>query len=334
MRQVRKGARIVFVPGNHDEALREYCGTNFGGIEIVSDAIHETTDAAAPQVNGVVKTYERLSAELSRLGVSDLFLTPANFRSCALPGYPEIRLAIPNSARLRSWIKKLSPDYIHVATEGPIGWLTRRVCRREGRPLAVDLNANHIALNRLKLAAAQYLTQQEFYELFGDADRKSNVALFDTKLVQHLDRETAAYWNSLDLRGRRRIEVFARNFYRTGLLGRFITAAHAIARLHGVDPSRLMQAQTIEEQRAMFERDLAPLLKRRAVRWMINRPASLFGLGIPPAQYRALVGELFRSSGIRARLWRTEHRRVTALPDARAIWRAQSERRPRQHPPR
>ena len=29
LRQVRKGARIVFVPGNHDEALREYCGTNF-----------------------------------------------------------------------------------------------------------------------------------------------------------------------------------------------------------------------------------------------------------------------------------------------------------------
>ena len=156
---------------------------------------------------------------------------------------------------------------------------------------AVDLNANHIALNRLKLAAAQYLTQQEFYELFGDADRKSNVVLFDTKLVQHLDRETAAYWNSLDWRGRRRIEVFTRNFYRTGLLGRFITAAHAIARLHGVDPSRLMQAQTIEEQRAMFERDLAPLLKRRAVRWIINRPASLFGLGIPPAQYRALAGD-------------------------------------------
>src|SRR6476620_4032353 len=28
LRQVRKGARIVFIPGNHDEALREYCGTN------------------------------------------------------------------------------------------------------------------------------------------------------------------------------------------------------------------------------------------------------------------------------------------------------------------
>lgn len=156
---------------------------------------------------------------------------------------------------------------------------------------AVDLNANHVALNRLKIAAARHLDHAEFFALFGHADRSSNVALFDTKLVQHLDSETAAYWNGRDWRGRRRIEVFTRNFYRTGLLGRFITAAHSIARLHGVDPARIMQAKTIEEQRTFFERQLAPLLKRRAVRWIIERPASLFGLGIPPAQYRALAGD-------------------------------------------
>jgi UDP-2,3-diacylglucosamine pyrophosphatase LpxH len=44
LRKVRKGARIVFVPGNHDEALRDYCGTSFGGIEIERDCIHETAD--------------------------------------------------------------------------------------------------------------------------------------------------------------------------------------------------------------------------------------------------------------------------------------------------
>jgi UDP-2,3-diacylglucosamine pyrophosphatase LpxH len=44
LRKVRKGTRIVFVPGNHDEALRDYCGTNFGGIELQLDCIHETAD--------------------------------------------------------------------------------------------------------------------------------------------------------------------------------------------------------------------------------------------------------------------------------------------------
>ncbi|MGI9476875.1 MAG: UDP-2,3-diacylglucosamine diphosphatase [Hyphomicrobiaceae bacterium] len=40
--KVRQGARMVFIPGNHDEGLRDYCGTQFGGIEIVQNAIYET----------------------------------------------------------------------------------------------------------------------------------------------------------------------------------------------------------------------------------------------------------------------------------------------------
>ena len=44
LRKVRKGARIVYVPGNHDEFLREFCGLSFGGIEIADTAIHEAAD--------------------------------------------------------------------------------------------------------------------------------------------------------------------------------------------------------------------------------------------------------------------------------------------------
>jgi UDP-2,3-diacylglucosamine pyrophosphatase LpxH len=44
LRKGRKGARIVYVPGNHDEFLRNYYGTHFGGVEVVETAIHETAD--------------------------------------------------------------------------------------------------------------------------------------------------------------------------------------------------------------------------------------------------------------------------------------------------
>jgi UDP-2,3-diacylglucosamine pyrophosphatase LpxH len=44
LRKVRKGARIVYIPGNHDEALRSYCGATFGGIELVRKTIHRTAD--------------------------------------------------------------------------------------------------------------------------------------------------------------------------------------------------------------------------------------------------------------------------------------------------
>ena len=42
LRKVRKGTRIIYIPGNHDEGLRDYCGTRFGGIEIERNAIFET----------------------------------------------------------------------------------------------------------------------------------------------------------------------------------------------------------------------------------------------------------------------------------------------------
>lgn len=44
MRKARKGSRVIYVPGNHDEFLRDYCGTHFGGIEIVETAVHVGAD--------------------------------------------------------------------------------------------------------------------------------------------------------------------------------------------------------------------------------------------------------------------------------------------------
>jgi UDP-2,3-diacylglucosamine pyrophosphatase LpxH len=40
LRKVRKGSRLIYIPGNHDEAMRDYAGATFGGIEIHHDFIH------------------------------------------------------------------------------------------------------------------------------------------------------------------------------------------------------------------------------------------------------------------------------------------------------
>ena len=44
LRQARKGARVIYIPGNHDEFLRGYYGTHFGGIEVAENAIHVGVD--------------------------------------------------------------------------------------------------------------------------------------------------------------------------------------------------------------------------------------------------------------------------------------------------
>ena len=159
------------------------------------------------------------------------------------------------------------------------------------RITALDLNPTHVALNKLKLAAAANLpTWSEFYRFFGGANEKANIAAYDRWLAAHLDEDTRVYWERRRFGlGERRIGVFANNFYRFGLLGRFIGLGHFVARAYGVNPRDLLRARSLEEQKSYFATALAPLLDRKLIRWALARQFSLFGLGIPPAQYEALA---------------------------------------------
>jgi UDP-2,3-diacylglucosamine pyrophosphatase LpxH len=44
LRAVRKGSRVIYIPGNHDEFARDYTGLTFGGIEVADESIHETVN--------------------------------------------------------------------------------------------------------------------------------------------------------------------------------------------------------------------------------------------------------------------------------------------------
>jgi S-adenosylmethionine-diacylglycerol 3-amino-3-carboxypropyl transferase len=159
------------------------------------------------------------------------------------------------------------------------------------RITAVDLNPAHVALNKLKQCAAVKLPDYAaFHKFFAEADSAGNVPTYDDHLKPHLDAVSRAYWESRDALGRRRIGYFTQNVYRHGLLGRFIGAGHALARMHGTNLRNLLRAKNRGEQRAIFEREIAPLFKKAHIRWLCERPSALFGLGIPPAQFEALKG--------------------------------------------
>ncbi|OJF97323.1 DUF3419 family protein [Pararhizobium antarcticum] len=154
----------------------------------------------------------------------------------------------------------------------------------------VDLNRHHVALNRLKLAAFRHLPgHADTVRFLARPDTATNIQAYDLFVASKLDAATRDYWNTRGLTGRRRISVFGRNVYRTGLLGRFISAGHLLARLHGVDPSELVNARSMREQRQFFDERLAPLFDRPFIRWITSRKSSLFGLGIPPQQFDELA---------------------------------------------
>lgn len=84
------------------------------------------TDAWRPQINGVVRSLERLAVELERFDVHVEFLTPLDFRTLPCPTYPEIRLSLTHVGAIRRRIERIAPDYVHIATEGPLGLMARR----------------------------------------------------------------------------------------------------------------------------------------------------------------------------------------------------------------
>ena len=160
------------------------------------------------------------------------------------------------------------------------------------RIIAIDLNPNHIALTRLKIAALRELpTYEDFFRFFGEADDKANGIAFDAILSERLDQVTREHWEKrAPLRGRR-INMFSNNLYRYGLMGRFIGILHAIAKLNGKRLEEIVEAKTPAEQRAAFDRIIAPMLENKAIRLLSKSPVSLYALGIPPAQYDELVGK-------------------------------------------
>ncbi len=90
------------------------------------------TDAWRPQINGVVRSLERLSEELIKVGIDVDMLTPQEFRTLPCPTYPEIRLALTTPGQIARRIDRSNPDFVHVATEGPLGILTRRIVSNGG----------------------------------------------------------------------------------------------------------------------------------------------------------------------------------------------------------
>lgn len=158
--------------------------------------------------------------------------------------------------------------------------------------VAVDLNAHHLALLRLRLAAVRHLPDHEhLYRLFGEADHAGNRSLYGRWLGHRLPPADRRYWSARDARLRPRIAMLERNLYRHGVLGRFIGLAHLMARMHGVDLSGLARQQDLAGQREFFDRHVGPLFDKAALRLLAGREPMLFGLGIPPAQAELLAAD-------------------------------------------
>ena len=245
----------------------------------------QTTQAVRrATIDGLDNAVHRSKA-LSKAGVLERLFTLA-FRGLVYPQIWEDPLVDMAALAIRP------DDHIVAITSGSCNVLSYLVAD-PARISALDLNGAHVALGRLKLCALRHLPDHRaFFAFFGAANDRANVDAYDKTIRPHLDPVSAGYWNARRAYGRRRIEAFARGFYRYGLLGKFIGAGHRLGRLYGCDPEAILQARSMAEQRTIFETRIAPIFDKGFARWLSRQPASLFGLGIPPSQYKKLSADM------------------------------------------
>jgi glycosyltransferase involved in cell wall biosynthesis len=101
------------------------------------------TDAWAPQVNGVVRTWAEVVRQMQSQGHRVLVIHPGQFLTFAVPNYPEICLAVFAREKVKSMLDEFRPDAIHVATEGPLGLACRAYCLERRLPFTTSYHTHY-----------------------------------------------------------------------------------------------------------------------------------------------------------------------------------------------
>jgi UDP-2,3-diacylglucosamine pyrophosphatase LpxH len=123
LRKARKGTRVVYVPGNHDEALRDYLDLHFGGVHVVGECIHETrTGKRLLIIHGddfdAVVRYARWLAVLGDKAYGAALVLNTWFNRCRLLlGYPYWSLSAFLKNKVKNAVSFISEFEHAVAAE-------------------------------------------------------------------------------------------------------------------------------------------------------------------------------------------------------------------------
>ncbi|MBY0232784.1 MAG: BtaA family protein [Gemmataceae bacterium] len=173
-----------------------------------------------------------------------------------------------------------------------------------GEVNAVDVNPIQNGLLEFKRAAIQNLEHSAFWELFGKGSTPRARQMYGDAIRKHLSPTARAYWD-------KHIAMFLgkgwrKSFYyrgTSGLLARLVMInANVLQRLR--DPlEAMLAAKTLDEQRAIYERQIKGRLWTPFLRWFIARSFTLTLLGVPGAQkkqittqYKGGVAQFIRDS--------------------------------------
>jgi S-adenosylmethionine-diacylglycerol 3-amino-3-carboxypropyl transferase len=150
---------------------------------------------------------------------------------------------------------------------------------------AVDMNPRQNALLELKIAGIKTLEHSKFFSLFGRGRAWDAHDLYRKTLRPELSPSSQAFWD-------KGIEFFRgtgfrKSFYFHGTSGVFARMVNLyvdkVARIRDrIDA--LINANTVEEQKAIYDRHLKGVVFTKFVRWLVSRDGTLALLGVPRSQ--------------------------------------------------
>ncbi len=134
-------------------------------------AILIVTDAWYPQVNGVVTVFSKMKELLEKDGHQVKVIHPGLFLSLPLPFYSEIRLAFTTVSKIEKIIFFEKPDYIHIGTEGPLGFLARKACLHKAVSFTTSYHTHFPHYIKLRIHFLFTLTYAYLKWFHGAAER-------------------------------------------------------------------------------------------------------------------------------------------------------------------
>ena len=169
------------------------------------------------------------------------------------------------------------------------------LCRGVASVDVVDLNVHHLNLLRLKLRALEsFPGHGDFFAFFGNTSDVENLQRYAEFIRPGLDAGTSHYWEGSPVRKafrRQRVRYFERGLWKHSSMGTFLRFMHGVAKAQKMRPHRLLECQTLGEQEAVFESEIAPFFRMPVVVAMAKVPFLLHGLGVPPRQYETFKKE-------------------------------------------
>lgn len=158
------------------------------------------------------------------------------------------------------------------------------------RVYAVDANPRQTALLELKLAGIRALAHEDFFAVFGHGRHARFRELYFDALRGDLSPFARRFWDARTdwFSGRRG------GFYFHGLAGTFARLFRGYLRMRprlAADLDALFRARTIDEQRALYDSRIEPLLWNRGMNWTLSRQFTLSLLGVPHPQRKEVVAQ-------------------------------------------